>query len=140
VLRDGWYVTGDIAFLDENGFIHITGRQSRFSKISGEMVPHLRIEEALVEVLHLQDEEEIRLVVPSVPDPRKGERVVVLHTGLDAAADDICRRLAAAGLPPLWIPSPDSFCHVNAIPVLGSGKLDLKQVKDLALERFAVEV
>jgi acyl-[acyl-carrier-protein]-phospholipid O-acyltransferase/long-chain-fatty-acid--[acyl-carrier-protein] ligase len=140
VLRDGWYVTGDIAFLDENGFIHITGRQSRFSKIGGEMIPHLRIEEALVEVLHLEEEEEIRLVVTGVPDPRKGERVVVLHTGLDVPSDEICRRLAAAGLPPLWIPSPDSFCQIDAIPVLGTGKLDLKQVKDLALERFAVEV
>jgi acyl-[acyl-carrier-protein]-phospholipid O-acyltransferase/long-chain-fatty-acid--[acyl-carrier-protein] ligase len=140
VLRDGWYVTGDVAFLDEDGFIHITGRESRFSKIGGEMVPHLRIEEALGEVLCLQDEEEIPLVVTGIPDPKKGERVVVLHTGLGVSPEEACRRLAAAGLPALWIPSPDSFCQVDAIPVLGTGKLDLKQVKDLALEKFGVVV
>lgn len=140
VLRDGWYVTGDVAFLDEEGFIHITGRESRFSKIGGEMVPHLRIEETLAEVLGLQEEEEIQLVVTGVPDPKKGERVVVLHTGLGHSSDEVCRRLADAGLPPLWIPSPDSFCQVDSIPILGSGKLDLKQVKDLAMEKFGVEV
>jgi len=140
VLRDGWYVTGDIAFLDDDGFIHITGRESRFSKIGGEMVPHLRIEETLAEVLGLQDEEEIQLVVTGVPDPKKGERVVVLHTGLGISPDEGCRRLAGAGLPPLWIPSPDSFCQVDAIPILGTGKLDLKQVKELAMEKFSIEV
>jgi acyl-[acyl-carrier-protein]-phospholipid O-acyltransferase/long-chain-fatty-acid--[acyl-carrier-protein] ligase len=140
VLRNGWYVTGDVGFIDEDGFIHITGRQSRFSKIGGEMVPHVRIEEVLVEVLHLEDEEDIRLAVTGVPDPRKGERVVVLHTGLDESPEAVCRKLAAAGLPPLWIPSPESFCQVESLPLLGSGKLDLKQLKEMALERFAAEV
>lgn len=138
VMRDGWYVTGDIALIDRQGFIQITGRQSRFSKIGGEMVPHIRIEEELVRVLRLEDAEEIRLVVTGVPDPKKGERVVVLHTGLSESPEEVCRKLAAAGLPPLWIPSPDSFCQVEAIPILGSGKLDLQQVKELAMESFEV--
>ena len=47
VIRDGWYVTGDVAMIDEDGFIKITGRESRFSKIGGEMVPHIQIEETL---------------------------------------------------------------------------------------------
>src|SRR6266853_703484 len=47
VLRDGWYVTGDIATIDEGGFVRITDRLSRFSKIAGEMVPHMKIEEEI---------------------------------------------------------------------------------------------
>ncbi len=137
VMRDGWYVTGDIAVIDDDGFIRITGRQSRFSKIGGEMVPHLRIEEALCEVLKPGEEDQVRLAVTAVPDARKGERIVVLHTGLSCPVDQLCRDLASTGLPPLWVPSPDSFCQVDAIPVLGTGKLDLKRVKELALEKFA---
>jgi len=136
VLRDGWYVTGDVAEIDADGFIRITGRVSRFSKIGGEMVPHVRVEEAIAQVLHL-DEEEVRVVVSGVPDSKKGERLVVLHTGLSQAPDSVCRQLAARGLPPLWVPSPDSFHQVPSIPLLGSGKLDLKRVKELALDEFA---
>jgi|LSQX01.2.fsa_nt_gb acyl-[acyl-carrier-protein]-phospholipid O-acyltransferase/long-chain-fatty-acid--[acyl-carrier-protein] ligase len=133
VVRDGWYTTGDIAKMDEDGFLYITGRQSRFSKIAGEMVPHLRVEEVLSEVIGDDGEGEQRTVVTGVPDEKKGERLVVLHTNLDLAPDQICRRLAEAGVPPLWIPAQDSFLHVDEIPLLGTGKLDLKGVKDLAL-------
>jgi acyl-[acyl-carrier-protein]-phospholipid O-acyltransferase/long-chain-fatty-acid--[acyl-carrier-protein] ligase len=136
VIRNGWYATGDVAVIDDEGFIRITGRESRFSKIGGEMVPHVRIEEALVKVLSLDDEEQVQTVVTSVPDVAKGERLVVLHTGLDTSPEQVCRRLAEEGLPPLWIPSADSFKHIDAIPVLGSGKLDLKRVKELAAEQF----
>jgi acyl-[acyl-carrier-protein]-phospholipid O-acyltransferase/long-chain-fatty-acid--[acyl-carrier-protein] ligase len=132
VLRDGWYVTGDIASLDVEGFITITGRESRFSKLAGEMVPHIRVEEAVVKILG-GDEDELRVVVTAVPDPKKGERLIVLHTGLAIAPEQICRRLAEE-LPPLWIPSPDSFIQVESIPVLGTGKLDLHRVQQLAHE------
>ena len=134
VIRDGWYTTGDVAVIDEEGFIRITGRQSRFSKIGGEMVPHLRIEEVLEEILALGDEE-LKLVVTAVPDKRKGERLIILHTGLDKPAEEICRKLADAGLPPIWIPSPDSFVEVDEIPLLGTGKLDLKRARQLAEEK-----
>jgi acyl-[acyl-carrier-protein]-phospholipid O-acyltransferase / long-chain-fatty-acid--[acyl-carrier-protein] ligase len=136
VIRDGWYVTGDVAEIDNDGFIKITGRISRFSKLAGEMVPHLRIEETINHVLNLEDAEEIHLAVSAVPDAKKGERLVVLHTGLAIPPEDICRQLADAGLPSLWIPSADSFCQVPQIPLLGTGKLDLKGVKDLALKEF----
>ena len=109
VLRDGWYVTGDVAEIDEEGFIKITGRISRFSKLAGEMVPHLRIEETLNHVLELDDAEEIRLVVSAVPDPKKGEKLVVLHTGLPLPPEEICRKLAEAGLPSLWTPARRQF-------------------------------
>ncbi|MBN1589858.1 MAG: AMP-binding protein, partial [Pirellulales bacterium] len=135
VMRDGWYVTGDVARIDEDGFIFITGRLNRFAKIGGEMVPHLGVEEAIVRMLGL-DEEEVRVVVTSVPDERKGERLVVLHTGLEKSPDEICRALAGAGLPPIWIPSPENFRQVNEIPLLGSGKLALKEVNDVARRLF----
>jgi acyl-[acyl-carrier-protein]-phospholipid O-acyltransferase/long-chain-fatty-acid--[acyl-carrier-protein] ligase len=136
VIRDGWYVTGDIALVDTDGFIHITGRLSRFSKIGGEMVPHIRIEETLQKILGSEDEGEIKAVITAIPDERKGERLIVLHTRLTMTVEDACRKLAEAGLPNLWIPSPDSFLEIEAIPVLGSGKTDLKAVNDLAKVHF----
>lgn len=139
VMRDGWYVTGDIAVLDAEGFIHITGRESRFSKLGGEMVPHLCVEEAIGRVMWRNDEDQLHAVVTAVPDPRKGERLVVLHTGLTMPPDQIRHRLADEGLPPLWIPSADSFFQVDAIPILGTGKLDLKRVRDLAREITGVK-
>ena len=135
VIRDGWYVTGDIARLDADGFIHITGRESRFSKIGGEMVPHIKIEETLQRLLS-QEEDELKVVVTAVPDERKGERLIVFHKALDRTPQQICKELQEAGLPNIWIPSPDSFCQVEEIPVLGTGKLDLKGLKDLAMARF----
>jgi len=136
VIRDGWYVTGDVAEIDADGFIRITGRVSRFSKIGGEMVPHIRVEEALTKVLQL-DEDDLRMVVTGVPCPKKGERLVVLHTGLDRTPEEICARLGQLGLPPIWIPSPDCFRKVEQIPVLGTGKLDLKRMKEVALQEFS---
>ena len=138
VLRDGWYATGDVARIDADGFIHITDRLSRFSKIAGEMAPHIRIEDAIRQTLALDEDEGLRLAVAAVPDAKKGERLVVLHTGLPVGPEDVCRRLAQSGLPPLWIPSPDSFRQVEAIPVLGTGKLDLRRLKEMAMAEFAV--
>jgi acyl-[acyl-carrier-protein]-phospholipid O-acyltransferase/long-chain-fatty-acid--[acyl-carrier-protein] ligase len=135
VMHDGWYITGDIAFIDTDGFIHITGRQSRFSKIGGEMVPHIRIEEAIQKILGL-DESQLSVVVTSVPDERKGERLVVVHTPLAMTPKEIVEQLGKVGVPNLWIPSADSFLQVETIPVLGSGKTDLKAVSDLAKSHF----
>ncbi len=134
VIRGGWYVTGDIARIDADGFIFITGRLSRFSKIGGEMVPHLKVEEEIQRILGKDDE--LRAAVTAVPDEAKGERLIVLHLPLDKDPEQIRRELQSAGLPNLFIPGRDSFCQVEAIPVLGSGKLDLKAVKRLALQEF----
>jgi acyl-[acyl-carrier-protein]-phospholipid O-acyltransferase/long-chain-fatty-acid--[acyl-carrier-protein] ligase len=136
VIRDGWYVTGDIARIDEEGFITITGRQSRFSKIGGEMVPHIRIEEEINQILGGDDHGEIKAVVTAVTDPRKGERLVVVHKQPGILPDEICRRLADGGFPNLWIPAEESFHEVSEIPLLGSGKVDLKEVKRIAEEVF----
>lgn len=134
VIKDGWYVTGDVAMLDEDGFITITGRQSRFSKIGGEMVPHIKIEEALAEIIG--DEEELRAAVTAVPDAKKGERLIVIHTKLDKTADELRQGLVDAGLPNIFIPSPDSYHEVDELPLLGTGKLDLKRIQQLAAEVF----
>lgn len=137
VLRDGWYVTGDIGRIDQDGFIQITGRQSRFSKIGGEMVPHVKIEETLQQLLQKPDDDgELLLAVTAVPDERKGERLIVVHRPFDRTPEQICKALQESGLPNLFIPSPDSFLQVGEIPQLGTGKLDLKGLKQLALEKF----
>jgi acyl-[acyl-carrier-protein]-phospholipid O-acyltransferase/long-chain-fatty-acid--[acyl-carrier-protein] ligase len=136
VMHNGWYITGDIAKLDADGFVYITGRLSRFAKIGGEMISFGRIEEALHDILGDSQNGDVRAVITAVPDQRKGERLVVVHTKLDLAPQDVCKRLQAAGLPNLWIPSPDSFLEVEAIPILGSGKVDLKALADLAKRRF----
>lgn len=135
LVRDGWYQTGDVALLDKDGFIKITGRESRFSKIGGEMVPHIRIEEELLARL-APGEDEQRLAVTAVPDAKRGERIVVLYTSLDRSPEEVCRLLQQAGLPNLWIPGTESFIQVEKIPVLGTGKLDLRALKALAVEKL----
>ena len=130
VIRDGWYITGDIATIDEDGFIKITDRLSRFSKIGGEMVPHIKVEENIMEALGATD---LVIAVTSVADEKKGERLVVLHA-VEMDVDAVCESLTRKGVPNLWIPKKDSFYRVDAIPILGTGKTDLKRVKTLAQE------
>ena len=131
--RGGWYVTGDIAAIDEDGFIRITDRLSRFSKIAGEMVPHMKVEEQLQALLR----EPHTSVVTAVPDAVKGERLVALYTDPDLSPQDIWERLSRSGMPKLWIPKREDLHIVDAIPTLGTGKTDLRAVRQLAADRSA---
>ena len=135
ILKDGWYATGDVGRLDEDGFLHITGRLSRFSKIGGEMVPHQGVEAAL---LAAADGEHKQAVVTGVPDPKRGERLVVLHHELGSEPAEIVQRLIAGDLPKLWIPAAEDFVAVEAMPVLGT-KVDLREVNRIARERRGVD-
>lgn len=129
VLRDGWYSTGDIAVLDKDGFVTITDRLSRFSKIGGEMVPHIGVEEAYHRALGKTGQV---LVVAAVPDEKKGERLVVLYIDEAGDAAKLQQAIKDSDLPNLWKPAPDSYYRIETIPLLGSGKLDLKAIKETA--------
>ena len=134
VMNNGWYITGDVGLVDSDGYIHITGRESRFSKIGGEMVPHIQVEEEINKIVG-GDEDILTLAVSSVPDEKKGEKLIVLYTQLPEEPSAIVKKLIEAGLPSIYVPGIDSFIQVDAIPILGTGKLDLRGLQKLALEK-----
>ncbi|MGH9202338.1 MAG: AMP-binding enzyme, partial [Vicinamibacterales bacterium] len=117
---------------DSDGFLRITDRLSRFSKIGGEMVPHLNIEDAINRVLG-----DTSSVVTSIPDEQRGERLVAFYVKPDLAAAELWKQLAETGLPNLWIPKRENLYSIDALPLLASGKLDLKTIRDLAVRLAA---
>ncbi len=135
VIKNGWYVTGDIGCLNDKGFLQISGRLSRFSKIAGEMIPHGAIEEVFEQGLATT---EIKIAVTAISDSKKGERLVVLYLPSVGGIERLKSIMTASTLPNLWKPSTNSYLQVDAIPLLGSGKLDLRAIKALAEETFLV--
>ena len=129
VLRDGWLKTGDIGRFDEDGFLYIEGRLSRFSKIGGEMVPHEAIEHKIIELLGLSGRDERPIAIIGVQDEAKGEALVLL-SAVDIDLGELREKLHEAGVPNLWIPK--HVQRVETIPVLASGKLDLKRCHECA--------
>jgi acyl-[acyl-carrier-protein]-phospholipid O-acyltransferase/long-chain-fatty-acid--[acyl-carrier-protein] ligase len=132
VLQNGWYFTGDLGYVDADGFLKVTDRLSRFSKIAGEMVPHMGVESAIMEAAGV---DEHHLAVTGIPDPKHGERLCVLFTDLGISPAELQKRLAASPCPKVWIPSPRDFIQVEEIPITSTGKVNLRQVKEIALEQ-----
>ena len=129
VFHGGWYITGDMAKVDDDGFLAITDRISRFSKVGGEMVPHLLVEELISKACG-----DAPCAVTGLPDERKGERLAVLYTDPAITPEELWHRLSKTDLPKLWLPKLENIHHVDELPVLGTGKLDLRRVRARALE------
>jgi acyl-[acyl-carrier-protein]-phospholipid O-acyltransferase/long-chain-fatty-acid--[acyl-carrier-protein] ligase len=137
VMSGGWYITGDLAFLDEEGFITITGREERFAKVGGEMVPLEKVEEELHAILRTNEK---LCAVTAIPDAKKGERIIVLHLPLpETTPQAVWKQLSERGLPNIYIPSQRDFYQVAELPILGSGKLDLKKCKEMARAAAGVD-
>jgi len=130
VLADGWYNTGDIGSIDGDGFLTITGRLSRFSKIGGEMVPHPGVEQAYMKGLGTDEQV---VVVTSVPEPKKGEELVVLYLDKAGSTDRLRKIISQSNLPNMWKPRQDNYIKIDSIPALGSGKLDIVRLREIAL-------
>lgn len=135
VLRDGWYVTGDIASMHPDGSLEIVGRRSRFAKVGGEMVPLGRVEEALAATLGENDEAAPVLAAVAVADEARGERIVVIHRPLASAPAELRRAAIAAGLPPVFAPAAADFIEIEALPLTATGKTDYGRLGQIAAER-----
>ncbi|WP_456451244.1 acyl-[ACP]--phospholipid O-acyltransferase [Hydrogenimonas sp.] len=122
-----FYKTGDKGRLDEEGFITIVDRYSRFAKIGGEMVSLGAVEAAVEKILG----EGAEVMAINLPDAKKGEIVVLLYAG-DEAPSKIAARLRTGGLAAIMTPA--KVLKVEAIPKLASGKADVKGGKRLAQE------
>jgi acyl-[acyl-carrier-protein]-phospholipid O-acyltransferase / long-chain-fatty-acid--[acyl-carrier-protein] ligase len=131
VLRNGWLCTMDVGYMDEDGFLYITDRLSRFAKIGGEMVPIVNVEVAVCAVAGVTEE---NVNISAIPDADRGERLIVLYVSLGSLSPgEVTDRLNATEMSKLWIPKSMDFFRVDKLPIAPTGKLDLRECKALAL-------
>jgi len=123
-----WYKTGDKGHLDEDGFLSIVDRYSRFAKLGGEMISLTAVEESVRTALN---EPELELVAVNFPDEKKGEKVILMIAKACELAD-IKKAMLNIDANPLMIPAAVSV--VEEIPKLGSGKTDFKMAKKMLLD------
>jgi len=119
--KENWFVTGDIGYLDQDDFLFIKGRLSRFSKIGGEMVPHETIEARIKQILFGNEENEASLLIIGKSDENKGEQLILV---IDEEIDfpKLRKKLSENGLPNLWIPKKVQI--IAEFPILPTGKVD----------------
>ncbi len=121
----GWYDTGDMVEITEEGFLKIVGRLKRFSKVSGEIVSLTAVEEALIK--EFGDRKEI--AVMAVADEKKGEKLIIVTNNQQIEARDARARLKARGFSDLACPKEVRF--MREIPKLGTGKVDYVKLKEV---------
>lgn len=126
-----WYRSGDKGHLDENGFLIIVDRYSRFAKLGGEMVSLSAVEEKIREALG--GDPDLDLVAVNVPDDKKGEKVVLLIAN-EMSSKELKKALLDNEMNPLMIPA--KFMNVNEVPKLGSGKTDFATSRKVALNEI----
>ncbi len=127
--EDGWYDTGDIVELDENGFVTIVGRAKRFAKIAGEMIS-LSAVEACVSTTW----PDLSHAVVAVPDEKKGERLVLVTENEDADHGELLNAAKKAGLAEIMIPR--LILKISELPMMGTGKIDYVRIMDYVREKL----
>jgi len=121
-IENGWYETGDMGVLDEDGFLWHRGRLKRFAKIGGEMVSLVKIESVLEKLLP----EEIEYCAVEIPGSKKGSYIVIaLSEEIDEK--ELMTKLKKK-LPPISLPR--TFVVLEEMPKMGSGKVDFRTVTE----------
>ena len=130
-----WFITGDLGFVDQSGFLTVSGRLSQFSKIAGEMVPQIGVQE---KILAITGGDEQSLAVTALPDSARGERLVVLYTDLGGLnPQELVQALEQTEISRLWIPAAHDFLHVETLPVLPTCKVNVKAIRLIAEKALA---
>ena len=125
---NGWYDTGDIARVDEQGFLYILGRLKRFAKISGEMVSLTAVEDALTNAFH-QYGPRFSAAIISKPDESKGEKLILVTNEPRLQMDEVRNAIRAHGLSNIAVPR--EIKHLHDLPLLGTGKINYRELEQL---------